>query len=84
MSIPDEAEGYDGLSDNAHYNPSNAAVATIEYALNCEDPLSFLRCWYNGEFTEIREWWSDTPESVFIGADPLHPGTIINIEGVDE
>lgn len=58
---------------------SNPAVEAIEYALrhDCDEPMTFLRCWNEGDFTTIRNEWPDAPEAVFIGADPLHPGTEI-------
>jgi len=51
---------------------SNPAVAAIEFALNDDEPMEFLRLWYQGDFDVIREEWPDAPESVFVGADPLH------------
>lgn len=51
-------------------NP-NAAVAAITYALNNDDPISFLRCWNEGNFDALRNEWEDVPDEVFIGADPL-------------
>jgi len=50
----------------------NPAVAAIEFALNDDEPMEFLRLWYQGDFDVIREEWPDAPESVFVGADPLH------------
>lgn len=50
----------------------NPAVAAIEFALNDDEPMEFLRLWYQGDFDVIREEWPDAPESVFIGAAPLH------------
>lgn len=52
-----------------------AAVSAIEYALRTDEGLEFLRCWMHGNFDAIRKEWPDVPESVFIGADPLHPDT---------
>jgi hypothetical protein len=51
---------------------TNAAVAAIEFALNDDEPMEFLRLWHQGDFDVIREEWPDAPESVFVGADPLH------------
>jgi len=39
------------------------------------DEMAFLRCWYEGDFEVIRREWPEAPETVFIGADPLHPKT---------
>ena len=50
--------------------------AAIEYALKGEDGMLFLKLWYQGDFEAIRREWDDVPESVFIGADPLHPDTL--------
>ncbi|MFS2004646.1 hypothetical protein ACEN9F_13570 [Duganella sp. CT11-25] len=49
-----------------------AAVAAIEFALDDEDPVEFLRYWNEGEFDILRRNWPDAPEAVYIGADPLH------------
>lgn len=48
----------------------DSAVAAIEFALETEDGLNFLRLWNEGDFNSIREEWSETPEAVFIGAEP--------------
>ena len=57
---------------------SNAAVAAIQYALECgHEGMGFLRLWNEGEFKTLRDEWDDIPEEVFIGADPLHPETVI-------
>ena len=50
--------------------------AAIEYALNDEDGMLFLKLWYQGNFEVIRKEWDDVPESVFIGACTLHPDTL--------
>lgn len=51
---------------------SDAAVAAIQYALETDEGLEFLRCWLHGDFESIRAEWPDAPEAVFIGADPLY------------
>ena len=58
---------------------SDPATAAIQFALSydCEEPMSFLRCWNEGDFDAIRREWPEAPENVFIGADPLHPDTKI-------
>ena len=53
----------------------NAAVSAIQFALETDDGLAFLRCWNEGNFEAIRSEWPEAPESVFVGADPLHPMT---------
>lgn len=52
---------------------SIAAVAAIQFALETDDGLAFLRCWNEGNFEAVRREWPEAPEDVFIGADPLHP-----------
>ena len=50
----------------------NAACEAIEFALSvaCEEPISFLRCWNEGDFDSIRDEWPEAPGGVFIGAEP--------------
>ena len=55
----------------------NAAVAAIQFALETDEGLAFLRCWNEGNFDAIRREWPEAPESVFVGADPLHPATAV-------
>ena len=59
----------DGLED------CSAAIAAIQFALETDEGLTFLRCWNEGDFKAIRDEWPEAPEEVFIGADPLHPET---------
>lgn len=49
----------------------DAAVAAIEYALNDDEGLLFLRYWNQGDFDVLRREWKDVPDAVFVGADPL-------------
>lgn len=49
------------------------AMAAIQFALETDEGMSFLRCWNEGDFEAIRREWPEAPETVFIGADPLHP-----------
>jgi len=58
-------------------NNQNAAVAAIQFALETDDGLTFLRCWNQGDFDVIHREWPEAPVDVFIGADPLHPETVI-------
>ena len=53
---------------------NDAAVAAIQFALDTEHDggMDFLRVWNQGDFPEIRKFWPEAPEEVFIGADPLH------------
>lgn len=53
-------------------NAPNAAVAAIQFALETDEGLVFLRLWMYGDFQAIRREWPDAPESVFVGADPLY------------
>ena len=53
---------------------NNAAVAAIEFALQTDESMEFLRLWNEGGFDEIRENWTDVPNKVFVGADPLLSG----------
>lgn len=53
------------------------ASAAIQFALETDDGLSFLRCWNEGDFESVRRDWPEAPEAVFIGADPLHPATAV-------
>lgn len=54
----------------------SAAVAAIEFALETDDGLGFLRCWNEGNFEAIRREWPEAPIAVFVGADPLQPSTV--------
>ncbi|CAM3176263.1 hypothetical protein BZK31_07690 [Pseudomonas floridensis] len=51
---------------------SDAAVAAIQFALNNDEGMQFLRLWNQGDFDVIHREWPEAPEEVFIGADPLH------------
>lgn len=53
----------------------SAAVAAIQFALEADDGMTWLRCWNEGNFEACRREWPETPEECFIGADPLHPAT---------
>jgi len=50
---------------------NNPAVAAIEFALEADDGIDFLRYWNEGEFSVLRQEWPEAPETVYIGADPL-------------
>lgn len=56
---------------------NNAALAAIQFTLETDDGLTFLRLWNQGAFDVIRREWPDAPEEVFIGDDPLHPMTVV-------
>jgi len=50
-----------------------AAIAAIQYAISSGlEGIEFLRCWDEGNFDAIRKEWSDAPDAVFVGADPLY------------
>lgn len=51
---------------------SDAAVAAIQFALDDDEGIQFLRLWNQGDFDVLRSEWPEAPEEVFIGADPLH------------
>ena len=53
----------------------SASVAAIQFALEADEGMEFLRCWNQGDFDAIRNEWPEAPEEVFIGADPLHKTT---------
>jgi hypothetical protein len=61
---------------------STAALAAIEFALGIDpyEAHSFLSNWSEGEFADLREGWPTAPETVYIGADPLHPLTKVETE----
>lgn len=50
----------------------SAYVAAIEFALEAEEGIEFLRCWNQGDFDVIRKEWPEAPEAVYIGDDPLY------------
>lgn len=51
---------------------ADAAVAAIQFALDTDDGLNFLRLWNEGEFDVLRKEWPDAPEAIYVGADPLY------------
>ncbi len=51
---------------------ADAAVAAIQFALETDDGMAFLRCWNEGDFDSIRKEWPEAPKEVFIGADPFY------------
>jgi hypothetical protein len=63
------------LLERNNMQTQNAAVAAIQFALETDEGLAFLRCWNEGNFEAIRREWPEVPVSVFVGADPLHPAT---------
>lgn len=58
-------------NENCITEENDSALAAIKYALNDFEGLAFLRCWYHGDFTSLKEEWDNVPDEVFIGADPL-------------
>lgn len=57
------------------HDDGTAAVAAVQFALEADDGMTWLRLWNEGEFDTLRKEWPETPEACFIGADPLHPAT---------
>ncbi|MBY4947044.1 hypothetical protein K6V92_10480 [Cupriavidus respiraculi] len=51
---------------------ANPAVDAIQFALEAEDGMTWLRLWNEGEFDTCRREWPEAPEDCYIGADPLH------------
>jgi len=62
----------------------NAAVSAIQFALETDDGLTFLRLWNQGDFDTTQREWPEAPEAVYIGADPLHPETAKAMHEADE
>ena len=70
----------DAVCDEADARPStpppasqgSAAVAAVAFALQTDQGMDFLRLWNEGEFDALRREWPEAPESIYIGADPLH------------
>lgn len=59
---------------------NDAASAAIVFALglgSSDDCMYFLRAWNQGEFDDLRKDYPEAPEEVYIGADCLHPETVI-------
>ncbi|MBD8792707.1 hypothetical protein IFR09_22720 [Pseudomonas syringae] len=59
------------LSDITEVN-AGAAVSAIQFTLNDDSGMQFLRLWNEGDFEAIRREWPNAPEDVFIGVDPLY------------
>lgn len=74
----DLREEVERLKEELEENNSDAAVAAIKYALEhwTDEPVTFLKCWMDGDFSSIREEWDEVPDEVFIGADPLFKRTV--------
>ncbi len=53
----------------------DASTAAIEFALDADEGMEFLRCWNEGDFDACRREWPEAPEECYIGADPAHPKT---------
>lgn len=52
---------------------NEASVAAIQFALETDEGLEFLRLWNEGDFKVLRQEWPEAPEAVYLGADPLNP-----------
>lgn len=63
----------------------DASTEAIKFALTLPtwETYDFLQMWSDGDFPELREGWPEAPESVYIGADPLHPETA-KLQAADE
>lgn len=59
---------------------ANAATAAIQFAVQTNDGISFLRCWQEGDFASIRREWPDAPPGVYAGVE--HPN-LANDLGTD-
>lgn len=53
----------------------NPALDAIQFALETDDGLQFLRRWNQGDFDVTRREWPEAPESIYIGADQFHGET---------
>lgn len=90
VALNDLADEYESYPNKCLKKPQNVyenpAVAAIQFALETDDGLNFLRLWNEGEFDVLRKEWSDAPEDVYIGADPLYKVTSDSeyISGMDE
>lgn len=51
--------------------PHDPAVAAIQFALETDNGMHFLRLWNEGEFDLLRDTWPEAPDAIYIGADPL-------------
>lgn len=60
------------INSMADTSSPSPAVAAIEFALDDEDGMAFLRCWLHGDFDAVRKEWPEAPEAIYIGADPLY------------
>jgi hypothetical protein len=65
----------DAVLNDAPAAPATApAIAAIEYALEANEGIEFLRVWLHGQFDVIRDEWPDAPQSVYIAAPaPAEP-----------
>lgn len=52
---------------------ANAATAAIQFAVQTNDGISFLRCWQEGDFASIRREWPDAPPGVYGGHAKIRP-----------
>ncbi len=48
----------------------DAAIAAIQFAIDGDDGLTWLRLWNYGDFDACRAEWPEAPEAAYIGADP--------------
>lgn len=57
------------IKNTALTTEKDAAMAAIQFALNEDDGMAFLRLWKQGDFDAIRREWPGAPEAVFISDD---------------
>lgn len=67
----DAAKELNALYNSEHEKATRCMQAVIQFALDDDCGLEFLRCWNEGDFEAIRNEWPDAPEDVFF-ADPLY------------
>ncbi|MFP3609237.1 hypothetical protein SB778_03870 [Paraburkholderia sp. SIMBA_050] len=53
----------------------NAAVPAIQFALEADEGMTWLRLWNEGEFEACRREWPEAPDDCYIGADQFFTPT---------
>ncbi|MEZ2310811.1 hypothetical protein AB6809_29625 [Paraburkholderia sp. RCC_158] len=48
---------------------NSASVAAIQFALDADEGMTWLRLWNQGEFESCRREWPEAPDECYIGAD---------------
>lgn len=59
--------------DALHKAPQDcsASVAAIQFALDADEGITYLRLWNQGDFDACRREWPEASDDCYIGADPL-------------